>query len=40
MAIRVLIVDDNAALRGAVRALLSQSEGFDVVGRPTTAPPG
>ena len=40
MAIRVLIVDDNAALRGAVGALLAQSEGFEVVGEADDGPAG
>lgn len=40
MAIRVLIVDDNAALRGAVRALLGGSEGFELVGEADDGPAG
>ena len=40
VAIRVLIVDDNAALRGAVRALLGGTEGFEVVGEADDGPAG
>ena len=40
MAIRVLIVDDNAALRGAVRALLGQYDGLEVVGEADDGPAG